>query len=333
MDAAPIDTAALPVDTAERDAAVASRRLDLTQIDADTWLLGLDVDSRVVPYSIAYLLRDAEGALHVIDPGTESEANWALLTAAIERVAGPRAVVRTIVATHLHRDHLGLAERLRGATGAAFLLHRVEQDALRGLGGRIDEAVLEAWGVPPERRDELNSHAVARGRHRDLVADRLLEDEDVVEMPGRALRIIATPGHTRGHVCLRDEAARLFFTGDHLLPLVNPGVGLGGLGAENPLAQYLASLRRVEAFDGDIACPGHGYRFKGVRVRAGEIAAHHSRRTDEVATIRSSIPSATVWEVAKAVSWTAGWEALRGGLLTSALRQVAMHIRLLDERT
>src|SRR5947209_18540916 len=74
----------------------------------------------VVGSTAAYLLRDADGGVHVVDPGWDSPANRRLLTEAIAGLGGP---LRQVLVTHLHPDHLGLARFLRHETGARVVLH------------------------------------------------------------------------------------------------------------------------------------------------------------------------------------------------------------------
>ena len=128
------------------------------------------------------------------------------------------------------------------------------------------------------------------------------------------------PGHTPGHLCLHDEDAGLLFTGDHVLPTINSGLGLGGPTASNPIADYLAGLRRVSALGG-LALPGHEHPFTGLPERCDALAEHHLRRAREVA----AHPGGTVWDVARTLTWTGGWEGLRGFTLLSALSQTALH--------
>ncbi|MBN9631731.1 MAG: hypothetical protein J0I18_14135, partial [Actinobacteria bacterium] len=64
------------------------------------------------------------------------------------------------------------------------------------------------------------------------------------------------------------------------------------------------------------------------RERCAALAAHHRRRTDDVA----ASSGATVWEVASGLTWTAGWDALAGFTLLSALRQTAQHLELVSRR-
>jgi glyoxylase-like metal-dependent hydrolase (beta-lactamase superfamily II) len=307
----------------------------LERVTADTWVVALplpDSGATTVPYTLCYLLLDATGAVHLVDPGFGSDENAARVRAALSELGEPR--VASVVVTHLHPDHLGLADRIRTETGARIVLHEREQIALdamvEGLGAA--DAPYAEWGVPVDEIPVVPPR-VARGFVPLAgAADVLVADGDSLELPGRDIRVLLTPGHTPGHMCLRDERQGLLFTGDHVLPTVYPGLGLGGPTARSPIGEYLASLERIRAFDGDEVLPGHGYRFRGLGERIASIEAHHLTRSAEIAAVLAHTPDATVWDVAARVRWTAGWHNLHGFLRYSALAQTAMHVKYLAER-
>jgi glyoxylase-like metal-dependent hydrolase (beta-lactamase superfamily II) len=282
-----------------------------------------------LPFSNAYLIHDVDGRVHVVDPGSPTGVAVAALEAAIGD-----AEVGSVVITHLHDDHAGGAAALRARTGARVLLHERERDALGRIAVGVPAPDLDAWGVPVDRRPELLAAAAVPTAPAaalvDEVLDGVLVDAQLLDIPGRRLRVVGTPGHTDGHLCLHDEEAGLLFTGDHILPTVNPGLGLGGPTASNPIADYLASLDRTAALDTGalLALPGHEDPFTGVRERCSALAAHHLRRTEDVA----ASSGATVWEVAAGLTWTGGWDALAGFTLLSALRQTAQHRELVSRR-
>jgi glyoxylase-like metal-dependent hydrolase (beta-lactamase superfamily II) len=206
-------------------------------------------------------------------------------------------------------------------------MHEREAEAAAAVARGVPEPDLVAWGVPPERRPELATVVSAPVAGDLPQPDGLLADGDLLDIPGRRIRVLWTPGHTPGSVCLHDEGAGLVFTGDHVLPTVNSGLGLGGPTPTNPIADYLAALDRVAAIDG-LALPGHEHPFAGLADRCAILAEHHLRRSREVA----AHPGGTVWEVAKDLTWTGGWESLHGFTLLSALSQTALHRDYLARR-
>ncbi len=289
-----------------------------------------------LPYSLCYLIEDGEGSLHVVDPGWDSDENWRALTEDLAALGRTTGDVASIVVTHLHRDHVAAAGRLAEASGAPVLMHRVEAAALERQGSeqeRIPPSRFVDWGVPGDRRTEL-VEAAARHRDSDVRGpDRVLDDGDELAIPGRSITVLWTPGHTSGHICLREEREKLLFTGDHVLPSIFSGIGLGGRSDTNPIADYLGSLERVAIFDDHEALPGHEAPFTGLSHRAGTVAEHHLTRSRQVRRVLDGAAEPTIWDVASQLTWTAGWENLSGFMLLSALAQTELHVDFVRSET
>lgn len=311
---------------------------DTLQVQPGVWAVPLPLKGdQYVRHTYTYLVTDAHGAVHVIDPGWDTADNRARLASSFGQIGKHLADVKTIVSTHLHPDHTGLAPWLKEQSGAPVVMHRAEAEAA-GSGASLSIAVdffrkLRSWGAPLAERTKLYTE-LWRQRHLadgiSVHVDVLVDHGDVLDIPGRRLRVIHTPGHTEGSICLHDEESLSLFTGDTLLPMVHPGIGLGvggGRSQRDPLARYFDSLEALTRLDVDMVHPGHGYSFKGLRDRVEETTGHHRRRSDEVQSIMSSeMKRPSVWRVAERVHWTAGWEHLHGYMRLSAVTQTAMHI-------
>jgi len=315
---------------AQFDASVTGTAPDLEQVRDDVWALGMPMPGGHIPYSLLYLLRDSAGDLHVIDPGWDSAGNLQILQHALAKLDAVATDIRSITATHLHPDHIGMATRLQHVSGAPLQVHTAERDALRagGPGGwspSVFANILDDWGVPATRRAEMETMRSAAPSFPEVHVDRVLEHGERLDIAGFDLVGMLTPGHTSGHLTLRDDARSLMFTGDHLLPTMHAGLGLGGPTPGNALAEYLTSLDAVSGFPEHEALPGHGYRFSGTAIRAAASARHHLRRSREVDAVLADNPEATTWQIAERLTWTAGWDRLVGFYLYSALTQTAMH--------
>jgi len=317
-----------PTSPAQHAAATAGEPPEPEEFAGGWWSIPVPMPGGHIPYNLCYTVRDETGGVHLIDPGWPMTGHLDELERGLAHMGADLASIRTITATHLHTDHLGGAGDLRAATGAQVVLHREEDRAVREMAGRrpahAASDAIDRWEVPADRRLELDLHADERVDRPE--ADTVVDDGDLLPIPGRSIRVVHTPGHTTGHICLRDEDAGVLFTGDLLLPTIHPGIGLGAPGTTNPLADYLRSLQRVAAFDDDEAAPGHEYRFHGIAARAATTAEHHLRRSREVHAVLQRDRAHSVWEVASELTWSAGWANLNGFFLMSALAQTAMHI-------
>lgn len=104
--------------------------------------------------------------------------------AAILAAVGGRRL-SAIVCTHGHNDHINAAPQVAGATGAPVLLHQGDEMLWRMI-------------YPGTRPDED------------------LGDEQVIEIAATPLRVLHTPGHSPGSVCLYAPALGTVFSGDTL---------------------------------------------------------------------------------------------------------------------
>lgn len=130
------------------------------------------------------------------------------LLAALEAHGLGRDAVDYVIPTHVHLDHAG---------GVGLLMQNLPQAKLvihpRGARHMIDpsalmEGVRAVYGIEIANRDY--------GELVPVPADRVITTSEgmVIELGGRPLRFMDTPGHARHHHCIWDEASRGWFTGD-----------------------------------------------------------------------------------------------------------------------
>lgn len=299
--------------------------------------IALDMPGMWPPYAFIYAALSGSGSrdVHLIDAGLDSDENWEALGVALAGLDREIADIKSVTVTHLHPDHTGLAWRIREASGATVRMHERDVNAIHEsptTESAVDpSAMLDRWGVPEPFRTELltfTSRPAKWGAFGPI--DELVSDGDLLEFGQYEAQVIHTPGHTGGHICLAIDAIdgnpAVVITGDHVLPGINPGIGLGGERVADPLGEYYASLDKLAPYADAEVLPGHGFRFIQLGERCTEIRAHHERRTSEVAAVLANDPTLSVWEIARRVTWSVGWEGLNGVTRLSALAQTEMHV-------
>lgn len=102
--------------------------------------------------------------------------------------------VKYIIVTHGHGDHIGALRELKDYSKAIICVHKEDHEMLGSKSKNYSE-VVACTGV-------------------EMSADRLLEDGDVLELGETKLKIIHTPGHSRGGICVYCEGN--LFSGDTL---------------------------------------------------------------------------------------------------------------------
>jgi hydroxyacylglutathione hydrolase len=135
------------------------------------------------------LRRDGSDKALVVDPGDEPD----LLLGAIEQLG---ATVEAILVTHTDIDHVGAVAPLANATGAPVYCPKAEVARLQDIMGHAPMPGLGPYeGYDPE-------HLVEGGEELDL-ADLRIE-------------VVATPGHTEGHVTYAFPDEKVIASGDVL---------------------------------------------------------------------------------------------------------------------
>ena len=147
-----------------------------------------------------------DGRAAFVDTGT----NFAVprLLAALDDLGLAPESVDFVIPTHVHLDHAGGAGLLMQALPQATMLVHA-----RGERHMIDPQLLYQGALAVYGQAEMDS---AYGRLVPVPAARVQATHDgmTVQLAGRPLRFIDTPGHARHHHCIWDERSRGWFTGD-----------------------------------------------------------------------------------------------------------------------
>jgi hydroxyacylglutathione hydrolase len=165
----------------------------------------------------------------IIDPGAEAPT-------ILRTVQQFGLSISLIVATHAHIDHVGALRAVQEKTGAHFALHEAEKGLLLTAPMRM----LTSLGISPVKSPPR--------------PDRLLKDGDQIDIGDLHFKVLYTPGHSAGGICLSGHG--VVFSGDTLF---NLGIGR----TDFPGMSYKRLLKSIHEKlmvlpDETTVYPGHG---------------------------------------------------------------------------
>jgi glyoxylase-like metal-dependent hydrolase (beta-lactamase superfamily II) len=309
------------------------------QLRPDLWSIPVPIGGPLRYVSVYAFALDG-GGLGLLDTGWDDDEGWAALTAGLSSIGGSVDDVRGVLVTHLHFDHLGLAERVRKASGAWVAMHPadaaivgspVHRDPVASVAAEV--AFLVSLGADSdEAASDVGRPEKFIPYSRMAVPDRLLEDGEHADFPGWRMRAVHTPGHTPGHLCFAEERTGLFFSGDHVLPRISPNISTTHDGTPNPLGDYLRSLDAVSTTEPVEVLPAHEWRFRGLADRTGRLQEHHEHRLGELLAAIREHPHATPWQLAAHLTWSRPWDQYERRMRIFAVTETDAHLRLLAAR-
>lgn len=308
--------------------------------------LRVPIPDNPLGFTLVYVVDTDRGPV-LIDTGWDDPASMDALVDGLAVCGTAVSEVRGVVITHHHPDHHGLSGKVREVSGAWVAMHAADASIVRRARGTRTERwytymadKLAAAGAPEEHIAPLRT-----ARRRTLpglspaLPDREIVPGELLELPGRRLRAIWTPGHTPGHVCLHLEEEHpagltghgRLFSGDHLLPEITPHIGLyedpDDTTVTDPLGDYLDSLERVGRLAPAEILPAHQHPFTDAPSRVRELLTHHESRLTDLLTLLAG--PLTPWQLAERMEWNRPWDQIPYGSRTIAVSEAEAHLRRL----
>jgi glyoxylase-like metal-dependent hydrolase (beta-lactamase superfamily II) len=207
---------------------------------------------------------------------------------ALDQVGHPVGTLGQIIISHSHPDHMGLAARLKSASGARVVCHRLGGGILseyHSQSVRLRDYLIDLApfvGLDPEQaRESFFKSSDWDTAAEPVAVDETVDDGDIIRAGSRDLRVVHTPGHSIDHICLYDPEERLMFTGDMLLQSItpNPDIYPPWLSEKSSgLPDYISSLHRIRNIETATALPGHGKSITDFKSRIDDVLLHHQER-------------------------------------------------------
>lgn len=205
---------------------------------------------RVSYLTCSYMIRTPRG-LVLVDAGMDSDG--ADVQAGLDAIGAAATDVIAILLTHWHNDHTAGAQWIHERSNAPVFYHRDDEPFYTGTGGATG---IRKW--LSDQIPELGVMVLAKGllgesTPRPVAADQYVNDGDVIL---DLFDVIATPGHTGGHVSYFYRPERALFAGD-ALAVIGGKVRFMARPVTLDQAAARESMKRCLARQPEIVCPGH----------------------------------------------------------------------------
>ena len=162
----------------------------------------------------------------LIDSGVVSSED--IIFDYMEKIGLKPTDISLMVLSHSHPDHIGSAKSIKEKSGCKVMAHSGERSW-------IEDVELQA-----KERPVPNFHLLVGG---SVKVDDVLEDGDVIDLGKNiSLKVIHTPGHSKGSISLLMEEEGILFTGD-AIPLK------GDLPIYDDIESSVISIKKLKAIE------------------------------------------------------------------------------------
>ena len=258
-----------------------------------------------------YLIRGDDGYL-LVDSGWNTDVSFNTMHNHLVKAGISFGDISQILVTHIHPDHYGMAGRVKQLSGATIAMHHLEEELIESryihLDGLLHETdqMLVSNGLPHDEMVSLRDATVGMEKFiMPAYPDIRLRDGDTVTTGEFTFRVVWTPGHSSGHICLYEPDKKILLSGDHILPRITANISVHPQSIENPLGRYIDALKEVRLLDVELALPGHDEPFSGVTARIDTIIEHHIQRNMEI-LIALQQETKNTYEIAQDITWGTG---------------------------
>jgi len=298
--------------------------------------LPISMPDMTLAFINVYIVPGDSGILFV-DTGWNTEETLDTLQKNLAEIGATIKDISRIIVTHIHPDHYGLAGRLKEISGAEIAFHHLEEEYIDSRYVHMDPLLEQTArsmivnGMPPEETTDIRDASL--GLEKFVIPtypDVALKGGETISFGEYSFRVIWTPGHSSGHICLYEPSKKLLIAGDHILPSITPNVSLHPQALENPLGKYIDSLKSIRQLDIDLVLPGHEEPFTNLKKRIDEITGHHEERNRQI-LMSLDTNSRTAYQVVELLTWgiSSRWEKMPAFHKRLAMFETLAHLEMM----
>ncbi len=245
----------------------------MKEIFEDIYMFTLKLPFPATPELNVYFLEGEEPA--IIDTGLGDAWSMKVIVSELEEIGRNLKDVSLVINTHEHVEHFGGNQKIKNASKsiviashkAAAIIEKYHQHILS-----IKNSLLYSE-FEPKIKEMIDRYMDFNLLIDESNVERKVKENEIIRFGKFNLRVIETPGHADGHICLYDEDRKILFSGDHVIGTGTTFVGYGWrelsklkireiLDADNKIPDnisiYLKSLERLQKLDLKFILPAHG---------------------------------------------------------------------------
>ena len=210
------------------------------------------------------------------------------------------------IISHAHIDHIGLLKTFKQKNpNLQILMHDITHEILKWSTNVNNFKDIERTAKNVSQ--EMIKYGFSNEQGKRIVQfftswpkmmsyqkpDKILHDGDEISFETNKLKIIWTPGHSFGHICVFVKGNQHLFAGDHVLSRITPHIGIFNVSPalkekynfNNILGNYLKSLDRIDRLNPKVIFPAHQEIIYNPHQRILDIKEHHKNRLNEIQTL------------------------------------------------
>lgn len=239
----------------------------------DIYMFTLDLPFPNTPTLNVYFLEGEKPT--IIDTGMGDPKSMSVISSELDEINRGMGDVSVIVSTHEHIEHFGGNQKIKDASGAQVI---ASPEASRIIENYHQYILSLKKSLLDSELEHNIKESVSRYMDFNLLIDesrveRKVGEGDIINLGNFNLRVIETPGHADGEICLYDEDRKILFSGDHVIGTGTTFVGYSwqkismrrifevldrSYNKKDIMTVYLESLEKLQSLDLKLILSAHG---------------------------------------------------------------------------